>query len=67
MEKYVSFLKENKNRNDSIGKISQVLLDDKKFNEVSTEQEFINYVDSISSGRPELSDAVLDLKKELGL
>lgn len=67
MEKIKSFVKANKDRKDNIGAICTTLLNDKKFNGVQTEQEFIDYVGSISTDRPELTDAVLDLKKEMGL
>lgn len=67
MEKIKAFVKANKDRKDHIGTLCTKLLNDKKFNGVQTEQEFINYVGSISDDRPELIDAVLDLKKEMGL
>lgn len=67
MEKINSFVKANKDRKDHIGAICTKLLNDEKFNSVQTEQEFINYVGSISTDHSELTDAVLDLKKEMGL
>lgn len=67
MEKIKSFVKANKDRKDHVGAICTKLLNDKKFNDAETEQEFIDYIGSISNDRPELTDAVLDLKKEMGL
>lgn len=67
MEHFASFVKANKKRNDAVGKLCTELLNDKKFNAVQTQQDFINYVDSISKDRPGLSDAVLTLKQEMGI
>lgn len=67
MENFASYVKANKERNGKVGKLCTELLNDKKFNSVQTEQDFINYIDSVSKDRPELSDAVLQLKREMGI
>ena len=67
MEHFASFVKGNKLRKDHVGRLCTELLNDDKFNAVQTEQEFINYVNTLANERPEVTDAVLDLKKEMGL
>lgn len=67
MEHFVTYVKGNKVRKDDIGRLCTDLLNDEKFNSVQTEQDFINYVNSITTTRPEVSDAVLNLKKEMGM
>lgn len=66
MEHYVSYIKGNKVRKDHVGHLCTELLNDDRFNAVQTEQEFINYVNTLVEERPEVTDAVLDLKKEMG-
>lgn len=67
MEHFASYVKGNKLRKDQVGRLCTELLNDDKFNAVQTEQEFINYVNTLVDNRPEMTDAVLDLKKEMGI
>lgn len=67
MKKITSFIEKNKGRKDSIGKLCTDILKDEKFKIINTEQEFIDYANSVSCLHPDISDAILDLKKELGL
>lgn len=67
MEEKMNSNKKTSNEITSVSQLCSEMVNDKKFNAVQTEQDFINYVNSLTSSRPELSDAIIKLKEELGL
>ncbi len=67
MEEKIDSNKKTSNKINSVSQLCTEMVNDKKFNGVQTEQDFINYVNSLTSSRPELSEAVIKLKEEMGL